>query len=172
MSKAPIPGPPRDVVGYNGKPPKVAWPGGARIAISLVVNYEEGSEPSMQDGEGFTENGLTDAQGRDQGVEGRDLAAEGLFEYGSRVGFWRLMRLFRERSLPLTVFGCGLALERHPLPWRMTKRSLVRPSGSAAAANCSAARASPARVSGGGGDEKHCAAPMPRRSASRPNNEA
>ena len=78
------------------------------------MNYEEGSEPSMQDGEGFTELGLTEAHGLNQGVKGRDLAGEGMFEYGSRVGFWRLMRLFQERKLPMTVFGCALALERHP----------------------------------------------------------
>jgi allantoinase len=77
------------------------------------MNYEEGSEPSVQDGEGFTEVGHTEAAGRNQGVKGRDLAAEGMFEYGSRVGFWRLMRLFQERKLPLTVFGCALALERN-----------------------------------------------------------
>jgi allantoinase len=68
----------------------------------------------VQDGEGFTELGLTEAHGLNQGVKGRDLAGESMFEYGSRVGFWRLMRLFDERKLPMTVFGCALALERHP----------------------------------------------------------
>jgi peptidoglycan/xylan/chitin deacetylase (PgdA/CDA1 family) len=104
----------RDVIGYGAKPPDPKWPGDARLAINFVMNYEEGSEPSMQDGEGYTETALTDAQGRDQGVHGRDPAAEGLFEYGSRVGFWRLMRLFQDRNLPMTIFGCGLALERNP----------------------------------------------------------
>ena len=78
------------------------------------MNYEEGSEPSVQDGDGFSESGLTESPGRDPGINGRDLAAEGMFDYGSRVGFWRLMRLFAERNLPLTVFGCALALERNP----------------------------------------------------------
>jgi putative urate catabolism protein len=103
----------RDLIGYGAHPPDPKWPGGARLAVNFVMNYEEGSEPSVQDGEGFTETGLTEALGMGQGIKGRDLAAEGMFEYGSRVGFWRLMRLFQERNLPLTVFGCALALERH-----------------------------------------------------------
>ena len=104
----------RDVRGYGAHPPDPRWPGGARIAVNFVMNYEEGSEPSVQDGEGFSEAGLTEAAGPRQIPAGRDLAAESMFEYGSRVGFWRLMRLFRERDLPLTVFGCALALERNP----------------------------------------------------------
>jgi putative urate catabolism protein len=104
----------RDLVGYGANPPNPKWPNGARIAVNFVMNYEEGSEPSVQDGEGFTELGLTEAHGLNQGVQGRDLAGESLFEYGSRVGFWRLMRIFKERNLPMTVFGCALALERHP----------------------------------------------------------
>ena len=104
----------RDFIGYGRTPPDPQWPGGAKIAVNFVMNYEEGSEPSMQDGEGFTETGLTEAHGRNEIRSGRDLAAEGMFEYGSRVGFWRLMRLFQERGLPMTVFGCALALERNP----------------------------------------------------------
>lgn len=105
----------RDFVGYGDAPPDPQWPGDARVAVNFVMNYEEGSEPSVQDGEGYSESGLTEALGGGQVKSGRDLAAEGMFEYGSRVGFWRLMRLFAERSLPLTVFGCALALERNPL---------------------------------------------------------
>ena len=103
----------RDLIGYGATPPDPKWPNGARLAINFVMNYEEGSEPSIGDGEDFTEVGHTEAAGRNQGVKGRDLAAEGMFEYGSRVGFWRLIRLFRERGLPMTVFGCALALERN-----------------------------------------------------------
>jgi peptidoglycan/xylan/chitin deacetylase (PgdA/CDA1 family) len=107
--------PKRDFIGYGANPPDPQWPNGARLAINFVMNYEEGSEPSMQDGEGYTETGLTEAWGRPPDVKsGRDLAGEGMFEYGSRVGFWRLMRLFQERGLPLTIFGCALALERNP----------------------------------------------------------
>ena len=105
----------RDFIGYGDAPPDPHWPGDAKIAVNFVMNYEEGSEPSVQDGEGYTEAGLTEALGGGQVKSGRDLAAEGMFEYGSRVGFWRLMRLFAERRLPLTVFGCALALERNPL---------------------------------------------------------
>lgn len=105
----------RDFIGYANNPPDPKWPGGARLALNFVINYEEGSEPSVQDGEGFTETGLTEAHGSNQVKAGRDLAAEGMFEYGSRVGFWRLVKLFEERGLPLTVFGCALALERNPL---------------------------------------------------------
>ena len=105
----------RDLIGYGPNPPDPKWPGGARLALNFVINYEEGSEPSVQDGEGFTETGLTEAHGASRGVQGRDLAGESMFEYGSRVGFWRLMRLFQDRELPLTIFGCALALERNPL---------------------------------------------------------
>lgn len=103
----------RDLVGYGAHPPDPRWPEGARIALNFVMNYEEGSEPSFQDGEDHTETALTEAP-LDPGVGGRDLAGEGMFAYGSRVGFWRLMRLFQERNLPLTVFGCALAIERNP----------------------------------------------------------
>jgi peptidoglycan/xylan/chitin deacetylase (PgdA/CDA1 family) len=106
--------PKRDFTGYGAKPPDPDWPNGARLAVNFVMNYEEGSEPSVQDGEGFTELGLTEAHGLNQGVKGRDLAGESMFEYGSRVGFWRLLRLFQEREMPMTVFGCALALERNP----------------------------------------------------------
>jgi len=104
----------RDFVGYGANPPDPKWPDGARLAVNFVLNYEEGSEPSVQDGEGHTDTGLTDAHGMGQTISGRDLAGESLFEYGSRVGFWRIHRLFRERSLPMTVYGCGLAFERNP----------------------------------------------------------
>ncbi len=104
----------RDFRGYGAHPPDPRWPGGARVAVNFVMNYEEGSEPSIGDGEAYSEWALTEAMGLGQGVVGRDLAAEGMFEYGSRVGFWRLLRLFQERRLPLTVFGCALALERNP----------------------------------------------------------
>ncbi len=104
----------RDFIGYGANPPDPRWPGGARIAVNFVLNYEEGSEPSLQDGENYSETGLTEAHGLAVAAAGRDLAAESMFEYGSRVGFWRLHRLFHERKLPLTVFGCALALERNP----------------------------------------------------------
>lgn len=115
--------PKRDFVGYGPTPPNPQWPNGARLAINFVMNYEEGSEPSIQDGEDHSEHGLTESMGIGAGVKGRDLAAEGMFEYGSRVGFWRLMRLFQERKLPMTVFGCALAIERNPLAARAIRES-------------------------------------------------
>jgi len=104
---------PRDLVGYGGNPPHPHWPGEARIAVNFVMNYEEGSEYNALD-DGVSEGTLTESGSSNYGVKGRDLAAEGMFEYGSRVGFWRVHRLFKERGLPLTVFGCALALERNP----------------------------------------------------------
>ena len=104
----------RDFRGYGANPPDPQWPGGARLAVNFVINYEEGSEPSYALGDGVTETGLTESHGLNQLKSGRDLAAEGMFEYGSRVGFWRLHRLFQERGLPLTIFGCALALEQNP----------------------------------------------------------
>ncbi|HUP35647.1 MAG TPA: allantoinase PuuE [Candidatus Limnocylindria bacterium] len=114
---------PRDVIGYGPNPPDPRWPNGARLAVNFVMNYEEGSEPSVPDGDGHSETGLTEAHGLNQLGQGRDLAAEGMFEYGSRVGFWRLLRLFEERQLPLTVFGCALALERNPLAAEAIRRA-------------------------------------------------
>jgi allantoinase len=103
---------PRDMVGYGGNPPDPGWPKGARLAVNFVMNFEEGSEPSFADGDGYTEASLTETG--PQGLKTRDLAAESMFEYGSRIGFWRIYRLFQARGLPLTVFGCALALERNP----------------------------------------------------------
>ena len=105
---------PRDLVGYGKNPPDPKWPHGARLAVNFVINYEEGSEGSIFDGEDQTENGLTESSSVDFAPGARNLGAESMFEYGSRVGFWRLMRLFEDRQMPLTVFGCALALERHP----------------------------------------------------------
>lgn len=111
----------RDYVGYGASPPDPKWPGAARLAVNFVMNYEEGSEPSFPDGDGVSESRLTEVSGSD--VHGRDLAAEGMFAYGSRVGFWRLHRLFQERNLPLTIFGCALALERNREAAQAIRRS-------------------------------------------------
>jgi len=105
---------PRDLIGYGGQPPHADWPDGARLAVNFVLNYEEGSEYSVPDGDGRSEASLTEVGAYDPRISGRDLAAESMFEYGTRIGFWRILRLFKERQLPMTVFGCALALERHP----------------------------------------------------------
>jgi putative urate catabolism protein len=105
---------PRDLVGYGASPPDPHWPGGARLAVQIVMNYEEGSEYSIGLGDGFSETYLTEVPGASLGPGKRDLIVESVYEYGSRVGFWRLMRLFAERDLPITVFGAALALEQNP----------------------------------------------------------
>ena len=105
---------PRDLVGYGANLPNPKWPNNARLALNFVINYEEGSEATLLDGDGFTEAGLTEGSSSQFPSGIRDLAAESMFEYGSRVGFWRLMRLFGALDMPVTIFGCALALERNP----------------------------------------------------------
>lgn len=103
----------RDFVGYGRTPPDPRWPNGARLALVVVLNVEEGAEPSILDGDDATETALTDGI-RDEVPAGmRDFVAELLFEYGSRVGFWRIVSLMRERGLPLTVNACAQALSRN-----------------------------------------------------------
>lgn len=104
----------RDLVGYADRPPQANWPGNLRIAINMVLNYEEGSEYTIGDGDGRNELGLAEAPGGRVPAGARDLAFESMYEFGSRVGVWRILELFRSRSLPLTLFGCALALERNP----------------------------------------------------------
>ena len=108
----PTPGPPRDFRGYGPELPRVEWPGGARVALSVVLNWEEGSELSLIDGD---PHGEVLAEAPPWGEPGqRDLAIESTFEYGSRAGIWRLARLFDELEIPVTCFATALALERHP----------------------------------------------------------
>lgn len=102
----------RDFVGYGRTPPQVVWPNGARVAVNIVVNYEEGAEQSIPDGDAHSE---PFGEIRYPMLEGgRDLAAESNFEYGSRVGVWRLLDLFAKHTVPTTFFACGRALERNP----------------------------------------------------------
>ncbi|HEX3551171.1 MAG TPA: polysaccharide deacetylase family protein, partial [Candidatus Elarobacter sp.] len=105
---------PRDFVGYGARPPDPKWPNGARIAVQIVMNYEEGSEYAIGDGDPASETYLTEVPGATLGPGKRDLIVESVYEYGSRAGFWRLMRMFGERDIPITVFGAALALERNP----------------------------------------------------------
>lgn len=108
------PGPERDFIGYGEAPPHPQWPGQARIAVNFALNIEEGSEYSPLDGDDRTDTALTEGEGMDTGIAGRDLTAESMYEYGSRVGVWRIIRLFEERGLPFTAFACAVALERNP----------------------------------------------------------
>jgi putative urate catabolism protein len=109
-----MPAYPRDLIGYGARPPHAAWPNGARIAVQIVLNYEEGSEYSIPDGDGFSETYLSEVPGASLGPGKRDLIVESIYEYGSRAGFWRVMRLFAERDIRVTIFGAALALERNP----------------------------------------------------------
>ncbi len=103
----------RDFVGYADRPPTARWPGNAGLAVNFVVNYEEGSEYSIGDGDGRSETALIEVNAPRVPQGDRDLASESMYEYGSRVGFWRLYRLFRERNLPVTIFASALALEHN-----------------------------------------------------------
>jgi len=103
----------RDFVGYANRPPTTRWPGNAGLAVNFVLNYEEGSEYSIGDGDGRSEGALIEVNAVRVPQGDRDFASESMYEYGSRVGFWRLFRLFKERGLPLTVFAAAQALERN-----------------------------------------------------------
>lgn len=105
---------PRDFAGYGATPPDPKWPNGARLAVQIVMNYEEGAEYAIPDGDATSETYLTEVPGATLGAGKRDLIVESVYAYGSRAGFWRLMRLFGERDIPITVFGAALALERNP----------------------------------------------------------
>ncbi len=104
---------PRDLVGYGRNPPHAHWPGGARIAVQFVLNYEEGGENATLHGDAGSEQFLSE-MANPPAYADRHLSMEGIYEYGSRAGVWRLLREFEQRGLPLTVFGVGMALQRHP----------------------------------------------------------
>jgi putative urate catabolism protein len=105
---------PRDLVGYAGSPPDPRWPGGARIAVQVVINYEEGGERCLLHGDAESEAFLSEVVGAEPWPGQRHMNMESLYEYGSRAGFWRLHRLFAERGVPVTVFGVATALARNP----------------------------------------------------------
>jgi putative urate catabolism protein len=105
---------PRDLVGYGPTPPNPRWPGGARLALSFVLNWEEGGENSVLHGDAASETGVSDAIGVDAVAGERQMTVESMFEYGSRSGLWRLLRLFDRHQMPLTVFAVGMAVERYP----------------------------------------------------------
>ena len=101
----------RDFVGHGETPPEARWPGGARVAVNVVINYEEGSENRVEDGQSHRETmgeSLSPVP-----PEERDLANESFYEYGSRAGFWRLLRVLDERKVQGTIFACAVALERN-----------------------------------------------------------
>jgi peptidoglycan/xylan/chitin deacetylase (PgdA/CDA1 family) len=112
LEDGPVPGPRRDYVGYGRNLPRVEWPKGAKLALNVVVNYEEGSEYTLPAGDGHNESlgevpfGLP--------PEYRDLCMESVYEYGSRAGIWRLGRLFEQYKIKATIFACAVAVERNP----------------------------------------------------------
>ena len=104
---------PRDLIGYGAQPAQADWPGNARIALQLVMNYEEGAELSPLHGDAQSESYLHEVVGTPVLTQ-RNLQVESTYEYGSRAGVWRLLRLFQEFDVPVTVFAVAMALERHP----------------------------------------------------------
>ncbi len=105
---------PRDLVGYGQRPPPAQWPAGARIAVQFVVNYEEGGENCVLHGDPASEAFLSEIVGAVPWPGQRHPSMESIYEYGSRVGVWRLLDLFARYEIPLTVFGVAMALERNP----------------------------------------------------------
>lgn len=105
---------PRDMIGYGAQPPHAQWPDGARIAVSFVLNYEEGGENCVLHGDTASEAFLSEIIGAQPIPNARHMNMESIYEYGSRAGVWRLLRLFQEFKMPLTVYAVGMALERHP----------------------------------------------------------
>ena len=105
---------PRDLVGYGATPPDPKWPGRARIALQFVLNYEEGGENSVLHGDAASETFLSEIVGAQAFVGQRHMSMESLYEYGSRVGVWRMLKLFRHYNIPLTIFAVAMAMERNP----------------------------------------------------------
>tara|TARA_B100001057_G_scaffold359562_1_gene361817 strand:+ start:31 stop:930 length:900 start_codon:yes stop_codon:yes gene_type:complete len=103
----------RDLVGYGSKGKKITWPNNAKIALQFVLNYEEGGENSVLNGDKYSETFLSEIIGA-KAIKGRHISMESIYEYGSRSGFWRLDNLFKEKKIPVTIFGVGLALKQNP----------------------------------------------------------
>ena len=104
---------PRDLIGYGRTPPHAQWPDGARVALQFVLNYEEGGENCVLHGDKASETFLSEIIGA-QAFDMRHLSMESIYEYGARAGLWRVLRMFEDRKLPLTIFGVSMALKRNP----------------------------------------------------------
>ena len=105
---------PRDLIGYGARPPRANWPGDARIAVQFVLNYEEGGENNILHGDAASEAFLSEIVGAQPLPDQRHISMESIYEYGSRVGAWRVLDLFAHHKIPLTIFAVGMAVERHP----------------------------------------------------------
>lgn len=112
---------PRDMIGYGESPPQADWPDGARIAVQFVLNYEEGSENNILHGDTISEAFLSEIVGIQARDRQRHISMESVYEYGSRVGVWRIFRLFERKAIPLTLFAVAMALERNP---RVAERAM------------------------------------------------
>ncbi len=104
---------PRDMIGYGSKKLEINWPNNARLALQIVLNYEEGAENSVLLGDKHSETFLSEIIGA-QPIKGRHINMESIYEYGSKRGFWRLHELFQEKKIPITIFGVAMALEKNP----------------------------------------------------------
>ncbi len=105
---------PRDLIGYGNTPPDPQWPGQARIAVSFVLNYEEGGERCILHGDNESEAFLSEIPGAVPFPEARHMSMESVYEYGSRAGVWRILKLFAKHKIPLTVFAVAMAAQRYP----------------------------------------------------------
>jgi allantoinase len=105
---------PRDLIGYGATPPDPRWPGGARLAVQIVMNYEEGGEACILHGDEASEAYLQEVVGTPPLFGQRNVNVESVYEYGSRAGFWRLMRMLAVHDIKITVYAVAMALERHP----------------------------------------------------------
>ena len=105
---------PRDMIGYGATPPQARWPSGAKLAVQFVINYEEGGENNILHGDTTSEAFLSEMVGADPWPGQRHPSMESIYEYGSRVGIWRLLELFKSREIPITIFAVAMALGRNP----------------------------------------------------------
>jgi len=112
----------RDMIGYGSSELKISWPNNARIAVQIVLNYEEGAENCVLNGDKYSEVFLSEIIGA-KPIKGRHINMESLYEYGSRSGFWRLHKLFQEKKIPITIFGVGMALEKNPEVCKAIKKA-------------------------------------------------
>jgi allantoinase len=103
----------RNMIGYGAKGKSISWPNNARLALQIVLNYEEGGENCVLNGDKYSETFLSEIIGA-KAIKGRHISIESIYEYGSRAGFWRLHKLFKDKNIPVTIFGVGLALEQNP----------------------------------------------------------
>jgi putative urate catabolism protein len=102
----------RNMIGYGANGKKISWPNNAKLALQIVLNYEEGAENCVLNGDKYSETFLSEIIGA-KAIKGRHINMESIYEYGSRAGFWRLDKLFKEKKIPITVFGVGLALKQN-----------------------------------------------------------